>query len=232
MNRINPACKFFGILVPTILLALFYRPVLNLAVFFACIVLLLISRAGIKTIAKALTPVFIVAIGMFFTGYRFHSGAALGISRLIFTNTAVYNGLQLSSRVLAFAGMGMLFVLTTDKLELVRSLHQQCRLPARFAFGLLAAWGMFPNMRREYHKTRAAFYARGLRSFALSPAMLTPLLVKAVRWSEALSVAMESKGLGETETRTTYFVLKIRPMDVAFPILTCALLAMGLLLPI
>lgn len=63
-----------------------------------------------------------------------------------------------------------------------------------FAYGLLAAWGILPNMMEEYKRTRAAFAARGIRVFPVSPALLKPLLVKSVRWSEELSIAMESRG--------------------------------------
>ena len=156
-------------------------------------------------------------------------GAALCV--LLFTGTAaqaltgaaVWNGLVLGSRVLAFAGLGLLFVLTTDRILLVRSLQQQLRLPPVFAYGLLAAWGILPNMMEEYKRTRAAFAARGIRVFPVSPALLKPLLVKSVRWSEELSIAMESRGFDGRVPRTCSQPLRLRPVDVLFPILSCAL---------
>jgi energy-coupling factor transporter transmembrane protein EcfT len=35
---------------------------------------------------------------------------------------------------------------------------------------------------------------------------------------------MESKGFGESNVRTHYTELRARPLDIAFPALTCALL--------
>ena len=35
------------------------------------------------------------------------------------------------------------------------ALQQQLRLPPVFAYGLLAAWGILPNMMEEYKRTRA-----------------------------------------------------------------------------
>ena len=219
MKSLNPACKLIGLVVPTLLLAGLHHPAVNLAVFAVCLAALLLSRANVKVLAGALLPVLLVAVGMFSTGYHFHAGAGMPINAA----APVRNGLVLGSRVLAFAGLGLLFVLTTDRILLVRSLQQQLRLPPVFAYGLLAAWGILPNMMEEYKRTRAAFAARGIRVFPVSPALLKPLLVKSVRWSEELSIAMESRGFDGRVPRTCSQPLRLRPVDVLFPILSCAL---------
>ena len=54
-------------------------------------------------------------------------------------------------------------------------------------------------------------------------ALLKPLLVKSVRWSEELSIAMESRGFDGRVPRTCSQPLRLRPVDVLFPILSCAL---------
>jgi energy-coupling factor transporter transmembrane protein EcfT len=230
MRSINPVTKFIGIFIPAVILAFVYRPELNLLVFAACAAMLLCSRVRLREMLLFLIPVFVFAVGMFFTGYQFRSDAYTGALRGLFTDKAALNGLQLSSRILAFAGLGMLFVFTTDRTEFVRALEQHFRLPPKFAYGVMAAWGMLPNMRREYGKTRAAFAARGLHPGLISPALLMPLLVKSVRWSEALACAMESKGFGESGRRTRYRAIRLLPIDIVFPILTCALTCAGLAL--
>ena len=230
MKSINPSFKFIGILAPTIFLALYYRPFMNLAVFGVCLLLLLLSQIEMVKIAKFLAPIMVAAIGMFFTGYYYGSDASQTLNQQFMANDDIYNGLQLSSRVLAFAGLGILFILTTDKIEFVRSLEQQCRLPAKFAYGLMAAWGIMPNIRLEYMRTRAAFYARGLYPLAFSPSLLIPLFVKAVRWSEALSAAMESKGFDESSCRTRYYELKPSVKDYLFVVIFCASMVCGVVL--
>ena len=229
MRSINPSWKFFAILLPTIMLALFYRPFLNLSVFAVCIFLICISRAHVKTLFIVLIPVTISAIGMFIMGYYYPSEIAQIQHHQFLSSPGIYNGLQLASRVLAFAGLGLLFVLTTDKMDFIKSLEQQCKLPAKFAYGILAAWGILPNMRQEYSKTRVAFYARGITPLPFSPKLLIPLLVKSVRWSESLAAAMESKGFGETPQRTCYHVLKVRARDVVFFLLCCTLMISGII---
>ncbi len=228
MKSVNPVCKFIGIFVPAILLAFFYRPALNLMVFAVCAVILLFSKIDLRKMGLFLIPVAVLAVGMFFTGYQFRSDAYIGAQTGLFTDEAVRNGLQLSSRILAFAGLGMLFVLTTDKTEFIQALQQQVKLPPKFAYGISAAWGMLPNMGLEYRKTRAAFRARGVRVGPVSPALLTPLLVKSVRWSEALAIAMESKGFGESKKRTRYRDMRPAAKDYAFAVSACALVVLGL----
>lgn len=227
MKKINPTCKFIGILIPTVLLLFFYAPVLNLTVFIVSMAVTAVSARSRKVLFAALVPVILSAVALFFTGIHFPSGSHLALSYKLFANSAVLNGLQLSSRVLAFAGLGLLFALTTDRIEMIRSARQQLRVPVKFAYGLLAAWGIMPNMMSEYAKARAAFRARGLSPAPWSPALLKPLLVKTVRWSESLAAAMESKGFGGGK-RTEYYVMKITSFDILFPFITTALFFLAL----
>ena len=107
MKSLNPACKLIGLVVPTLLLAGLHHPAVNLAVFAVCLAALLLSRANVKVLAGALLPVLLVAVGMFSTGYHFHAGAGMPINAAAqaLTGAAVWNGLVLGSRVLAFAGL-------------------------------------------------------------------------------------------------------------------------------
>jgi energy-coupling factor transporter transmembrane protein EcfT len=220
MKSLNPTCKFFGILFPAIALAIFYVPELSFIVLAVCLLLAGLSRIPARHILAVMLPAAILATGMFFTAYRFSSGTVIGAHRDMFTDAGVYNGLILAGRLLAFSGLGMLFMLTTDKIAFIRSLNIQLKVPAKFAYGIIAAWGMFPKMVSEYAKTRAAFRARGLRAGWISPSLLLPLLVKSVRWSEAIAIAMESKGFGETDLRTQYYEFKIGTADILFPVVT------------
>lgn len=225
MNTLNPVCKFFGILIPTFILAAIHDPILNLITFLVCLILLLVSRIRLKFLFILMAPILLIAIGMFFTGYHFQSAAASPVNaeNMNLTHTAVWNGLIMSSRVLVYAGLGFLFALTTNKIELIRSMEQQLRLSPLFSYSLMAAWNIFPNLLEEYKKTRIAFQARGLRSYPLSPTLLKPMLVKAIFWSEALAIAMESKGFNGKAKRTEYYQLKPTCKDYLFPIVTSGL---------
>ena len=225
MKRLNPAVKFVCLMVLTFVLAFRHQPILNFAFFALCIVGILSSGIDVKKLLILLSPILLAAVGMFFTGYRFSAGEGMPVNSadMILTGSHVWNGLIHASRVLAFAGGGCLYCLTTDRVLMIRSFQRQFHLPQIFAYGLLAAWGILPNMMEEYKRTRAAFAARGIRVFPVSPALLKPLLVKSVRWSEELSIAMESRGFDGRVPRTCSQPLRLRPVDVLFPILSCAL---------
>lgn len=225
MRTLNPAIKFLALLCVTFILAFRYNPLLNLLVFVLCILLLLASKVRVKTLGLLMLPIFLAALGMFFTGYRFSAAAEMPVSAADFllSDSRVFNGIAQASRVLAYAGVGFLFTLTTDRIEMVKSFEKQFHLPQIWAYGLLAAWGIFPQVVKEYRRTRAAFRARGLKVFPVSPALLKPLLIKSVRWSEELSIAMESKGFSGDEKRTAYREPKVRIRDLFFLFLSVGL---------
>lgn len=223
MRKLDPACKFLGLVAMTLVLAFWHHPVLNLAVFALSMVCILCSGVSAKKLLLFLLPILLAALGMFVTGYRFSAGGGMPVNEamLAVESSRFWNGMTLASRVLMFAGMGYLFALTTDRIPMVRSFQRRFHLPQIFAYGLLAAWGVFPQMMREYRRTRAAFRARGIRVFPVSPALLKPLLVKSVRWSEELAVAMESKGFDGHQKRSEFEPMNMRPADWVFLALTC-----------
>lgn len=227
MRTLNPAVKFIALLVVTLILAAKHDPILNFAVFLLSMASILSARVKPRTLGLLLLPILLAAAGMFFTGYRFHAGGDMPVRAEILDigSSALWNGLTQASRVLAYAGAGYLFALTTDRLLMVRSFQRQFHLPQVFAYGLLAAWGVFPQMALGYRRTRAAFRARGIRVFPVSPALLKPLLVKSVRWSEALSMAMESKGFSGQSSRTDFDPVRVRPRDWLFLLLTVGVTA-------
>ena len=133
--------------------------------------------------------------------------------------------------MLVYSGLGYLFAFTTDRVRMIRSFERQLHMPQVFAYGLLAAWGLFPKMMLEYKKTRMAFRARGIHVYPFSPALLTTLIVKSVRWSEGLSCAMESKGFSGHEKRTLYKPEQVRWYDILFLAVTCvAIPVIGMIL--
>ena len=224
MRSLNPACKFIALLVPTFFLAARPHPAINLAVFALCLLGLFLARVKWTLLAGLFAPILLAAAGMFVTGWRFSadSGLPVNAATLHVGSSALWNALLLSSRVLAYAGLGLLFALTTDRIRLVASFRRQFHLPQSFAYGLLAAWGIFPQMMLEYRRARCAFRARGQRVAPFSPALLRPLLVKSVRWSDALALAMESKGFSGTAKRTEAAPELVHPRDIAFCLVCCA----------
>lgn len=238
MNQLNPSAKLIGLLILSFALAFVHHPVLNLIVFAVAVILTVagIIRSGgkIRTYLLTMLPVCILAAGMFFTGYRFTTASsgvvnlhAMHLQSIMHTKggdewmVRVWNGLIFSSRVLVYAGIGLLFAMTTDRIRMIRSFEKQLHVPQVFAYGLLAAWGLLPHMMLEYKRTKLAFRARGIRVSSFSPALIVTLLVKSTRWSEELSIAMESRGFSPEGKRSCYQPERIRAVDVVFLLITC-----------
>lgn len=227
LERWNPTVKAFTVLVCVILLSFEYLVSLNLLVLAVCLLLLLLcSRATLKKIGVLLLPACIAAFGLFVMGLYYARGGseqAVDMSAISAMPYAVraamsrnlYTALQLSTRLLAYAGLGILFALSTDGDLFIDSLLHQCHLSPKFAYGILAAFHLMPGMAREYHQVRTAFSARGLKTGPLSMKPVFTMLVNSVRWSESIAMAMESKGFCGEAPRTYYRVPKVHWYDIA-----------------
>ena len=108
----------------------------------------------------------------------------------------------------------MTFALTTDNLDFVYSLMQQCRVAPRYAYGVLAAFNLIPQISWQVRQIRLACRIRGYHVSMFSPRVLFSAMVNAMRWSESLAMAMESKGFEEDGARTYSRTLRIRPADL------------------
>lgn len=238
IEKWNPCVKAFTILVSVILLSFSYVIQLNILVFgISLFFLFFFSDAKIKHILSILAPAMIAAFGLFMMGLYYARGNSItsvemeSLSAVPYTVRAAMSqnletALQLSTRMLAYAGMGILFALSTDGELFIYSLMHQCRLSPKFAYGILAAFHLMPNMVREYQNVRVAFRVRGVHAGVLSLKPIFTMLVNSVRWSESVSMAMESKGFCPESPRTCYCVPKIHWYDL----LGCILVLSGIVL--
>jgi energy-coupling factor transport system permease protein len=121
------------------------------------------------------------------------------------TSDGVDAAVAVSLRVLAIALPGILVLATTDPMDLADALVQRWHLPARFAYGALAALRLLPLLANDWAQVSRARRARGLdpgrspvghlRAFA---AQVLAVLVAAVRRGVRLATAMEARGFGAT----------------------------------
>lgn len=227
LEKWNPAVKAGTVLVCVILLSVQYLVSLNLAVFGVCLVLLLAgSRCGLRRMAALLLPAGIAALGLFVMGLYYARGGSVtqvaldNVSAVPFAvrvamSHNLYTALQLATRLLAYAGLGILFALSTDGEFFIASLLHQCRLSPKFAYGILAAFHLMPGMVHEFTQVRLAFAVRGLHVHPLSLKPIFTMLVNSVRWSECVAMAMESKGFCGSAPRSYYFVPRVHWYDLA-----------------
>ena len=242
LERWNPSIKVLTILVCVILLSFQYLVALNLAVFGLCVLLLtFFSDAKFKAFIRILIPALVVAAGLFIMGLYYAKGNSVDITQMeniqavpyavrAAMSTNFYSALQLSTRLLAYAGLGILFSLTTDGELFIQSLMHQCRLSPKFAYGILAAIHLLPNMVREYNAVKLAFASRGkkVHFWNLQPTFV--MMVNSIRWSEAIAMAMESKGFDGEGDRTYYHIPKVRLSDCFISIVFIMSVVLGILL--
>lgn len=238
-EKLNPSVTMGTILAGAIALSFQYYITINVVVFLGfMLALLFFSDAKKKSILALLLPAIFAALGLFFMGLYYARGNSVtteemeSVSNLPYAVRAAASAnfrtaLQLATRLLAFAGMGIFFGLTTDGERLVFSLMHQCHLSPKFAYGTLAAVNLIPNMVKEYGQVRTAFEMRGLHVGPLSTKVMFTMLVNSIRWSESVAMAMESKGFCSDEPRTYHYMMRVKWYDILFAVVVLGGIIVG-----
>ena len=228
LEKINPFIKVVTILVCGILMALISSWKLNLAVLIAALLaLLLLSNCKLSSLVKTFVPVILLAGAVFVSGMSYGKSAAQSAS--IYDVASMDSALLLSTRILAYVGMGMVFALSTDQKEFIMSLMHQAHVKPKFAYGVLAAVNLIPTLRREWDEVNLAYRARKKRTGLLPIGPLFNTLVNGIRWSENVAMAMESKGFDGDGSRTFAITTRVRAGDICFAVLCIGLIAAGMI---
>lgn len=228
LEKINPFIKVVTILVCGILMALTSSWKLNLAVLIAALLaLLLLSNCKLSSLVKTFVPVILLTGAVFVSGMSYGKSAAQSAS--IYDVASMDSALLLSTRILAYVGMGMVFALSTDQKEFIMSLMHQAHVKPKFAYGVLAAVNLIPTLRREWDEVNLAYRARKKRTGLLPIGPLFNTLVNGIRWSENVAMAMESKGFDGDGSRTFAITTRVRAGDICFAVLCIGLMAAGMI---
>jgi energy-coupling factor transport system permease protein len=141
-------------------------------------------------------------------------------------------GAALAARVIALALPGVLLFASTDPVRLADALTLHWRVPARFAYGALAALRLVPLLATEWETIRLARRARGVDggSNPVAACRLVvgtgfTLLVGAMRRGSRLATAMDARGFDSGIPRTNARGSVLRGRDAAFvtaTVLVCA----------
>ncbi|RDE16110.1 MAG: hypothetical protein C4K48_02395 [Candidatus Thorarchaeota archaeon] len=125
------------------------------------------------------------------------------------TDYGIERGLSISLRFLLIVLSSMLFVSVTDPTLLAHSLTR-LRIPFRYSFALVIALRFLPLFDSENQVVRLAQKSRGIEPEIggirklLRTVQYTffPLLVSSLSRVEALSISMDGRGFGYSNTRT------------------------------
>ena len=225
MLKLNPAYKGLTLFLISLILSFEYNYYFNFGIFLVMILLMLINKVSIKKIVLAFLPVIFLAVGVFFTGFLHSSESTdvASLTKIVVVIGDAETGMQLAMRIMAFASIGLFFVFTTDPRLFILSLNQQFKLPRNFAYGILAAYSFIPIVKQEYQNMRFAYRARGVEKNIF----MLPMLVTAVRSSESIAMAMESKGFNSRGNRSEYIKLSVSIWDYITLIVATLIVLVG-----
>lgn len=241
-EKLNPSVKLITVLILVILISFQYKTSLNLAVFSASLLLVFLgSDNSCQKVFRILIPALIASFGLFVMGLYYARGSSVSTADLADVSSMPYalraamsrnltTALQLSTRLMAFAGLGIYFALTTNGEYFVRSLMRQCHLSPKFAYGMLSAFHLMPHMVKELRSVQLAFRVRGIHVSIVSRRVLFTMLVNSVRWSESLAMAMESKGFDGDAERTWCEIPQVHRIDILLAVCSVAAVTAGMIL--
>jgi energy-coupling factor transport system permease protein len=221
IQALDPRVKLLFVGVGTALLFIWPSAWVGLAVALACTGLLRAARvqwAQVGSVWRAmgvLAAMVIVLTSVFGGG----GGAVLiQIGPITITAGSLFQGLLLASRLLALALIFACWLFTTDQSGMVRG-FVALGMPYEWGLTLALAMRYLPIFAGLYAQVRDAQQARGLdlgqgslwvRLRALQPVLIA-MVITALRNSEHLGWALESRALGARGVRRTVF----RPLHMA-----------------
>jgi energy-coupling factor transporter transmembrane protein EcfT len=231
LARRNPAVKLAVLFVASVALLFVLDPVTPSVVYLAGLIGVIVGgRLPTRTVLQAQLPFLAFAVGVFSVNVLSRPGSVLwqeGPLRV--TVEGVVVGAALAARTLAIGILSVGFVLTTDSLALMTSLHQNARLGARPSYALMAGYRLLQQLPGEWAAIRAAQAVRApLRrdgSVRRVPASFGraafALLVLAIRRGERMAQSLESRGLG-LAPRTVWHPVRLGSADIVFGVAVVA----------
>lgn len=239
LARRNPTVKLAVLFVVSAALIFVLDPVTPTALYLLAVAGVVASaRLPIRTLLLAQVPFAAFAFGVFVVNVLSRPGEVLwqeGILRVTVEGIAI--GAALAMRTLLTGFLSVAFVLSTDGVALMTSLHQQARLNVRVTYAVLAGYRLLQQLGTEWstirhaHLVRAEYTERGkvrapVRRFGSAA---FALLIGSLRHAERQSQSLESRGLGLTP-RTTWRPVVPDRSDAVFAV--GVLGALGLVLAI
>jgi energy-coupling factor transport system permease protein len=205
LARRNPVAKLAAALVLTLALFSTLDPVAPAVVLAAGLACVPLAGLRLRPVLRQGAPVLLGIVGVVLAQMVFaaeRTGALLvAVGPLRVTESVALASLGLALRLVAVGLAGVLVVGSTDPTDLADALVQNARVPARFAYGALAALRLVPLLIDEWRSLTLARRARGIDAGRSPAARLRlfagtafALLVGAVRRGTRLATAMDARG--------------------------------------
>lgn len=228
-TRLSPTALSLGIMLATIALTFKFHPWFNLILFITCMAIALIKGMPRRLWVRLLLMQLLMATSLAVTGY-YYAPSGIQAGQQWHLDSASWNALQLSARTLAFGGLGVAYIASIEPVTLMESLARQAKCPRTFAYAILGVWNLFPQMVQAHQRVQWALRARGVQALPFSPLVIKLMLVKGIRTSDYLALAMLSKGFSDGPHLTEYRQYRWRIRDLLFVVGLPALFILVLIL--
>ena len=234
LGRRNPTVKLAIVFAVSMAVLFVFDPFTPSVLYLLALVAVLAStRIRPRTLAMAHAPFVAFALGVFLANVLSRPGEVLWeVGLLRVTAEGLDVGAALAMRTLLVGVLSIGFIVSTDPVALMTSLHQNARLSPRVTYAVLAGYRMLQEMPREWETIRQAHAVRApLREDGTLPrdigAMARAafnLLVISVRKGERMAQALESRGLGLTP-RSVWRPVRVGRADVMIAIAVLVVLS-------
>lgn len=234
LARRNPTVKLLLMFVVSLAVMFVLDPVTPVVLFAVAFVATTIG-AGMRVLrlTRALAPFLLFAFSVFVVNVLTRPGDVLwqaGMLRV--TSEGVAVGLALAGRTMLTGLLAVAFLVSTDGVALVNSLHQHARLPIRVTYAVLAGYRMLQDLGAEWTTIRQAQLVRSPLGRRGRPrarlrrlgAAVFALLVGSIRRGERVAHTLELRGLGRSP-RTVWRPVALGAADAVFFCVSLATLA-------
>ena len=235
LSRRNPTIKLALLFVVSLVLMFIFDPITPLVLYLLALgAVAATARIPLRAFVLAHIPFLAFALGLVVVNALSRTGDVLwqaGVLRV--TTEGLLVGAALALRTLVIGVLSIGFVLSTDGVALMTSLHQHARLGSRLTYAVLAGYRMLEELPREWqtirqaHTVRAPLRPNGKppRSLRQSGRAAFALLVLSIRKGERMAQSLESRGLGLTP-RSTWRRIPLTRTDWAMAVAVLATLGL------
>lgn len=195
----NPVIKLGLVLFLSLEIAFVPSLSLNLGLIMISFIYLLIKKIHWQALLYLLFIPLIPAIGVLITQILYGAGVSYGT--------------VLSTRIYAYVLMGAGLMISTTALQMTYALEENCHLPSKFAFGILSALNLIPQIIYQVKIIKMAAEMHGIHLTWFSPTLYFKAILTAIQWADQLANAMISHGFVENAPRTYYYQVGIHSKD-------------------
>jgi energy-coupling factor transport system permease protein len=221
LHRLDPRTKIAAVLLIFVICLCFNHPVF-VAVILAGVIVLFVMAKSIKVLWKlrfllVLLFIFSLILWPFFIKGKtiLCQGHGLEVS----TESLLY-GLAMGLRLMTFVSAGLLLLATTKNEEITNGLIRLA-IPYPVAFALATAIRLVPTFADAGTTIVQAQVSRGLdldsknvfSRFQRFAPLAIPIFISAMRYTNFLAMALESKGFRPDAPRTSYYEPQITGRD-------------------